>query len=391
MQLAQRINRLSSSPIRDILHVLERPDMISFAGGLPAADSFPALEKLSVSSATLQYGASEGDSALRERIALHLRDLGLRVDSEQIFILSGSQQGIDLVAKLFVERNTSIAIESPTYLAALQVFEFFGANFIPFHADQLGELENKAHPPRLLYVNPTFQNPSGLCYHAKQRQDLANLCNRLGTVLFEDDPYRELFYEPCERRPIVSYLKNEQWIYQSSFSKTFAPGLRLGYLVCSKSLTKYFSRLKQACDLHTNRLSQAIILEHYFTSANHTRLNELRDLYRHKRDRFNDYLKTYLGDIASWSRPQGGLFFWIALNPDIRIDTRALLAKTLEKNVAFMPGEAFYPEAPPASNHIRLNFSLANESQVDKGLRQLRRRLDDFATAQSINHLTVNC
>ena len=376
MQFARRINRLSASPIRETLRVLDKPGMISFAGGLPAEDSFPAMSLERVPRSSLQYGASEGDKDLRERIAEHLQTLGLDTGPEQVFILSGSQQGIDLTAKLLVEEGTPVAVEAPTYLAALQVFQLFGAEFIQYSAGELPTLPLESRPPRLLYVNPTFQNPTGYCYDAAERMQLAKLCERYETVLFEDDPYRDLVYDTCERQPIVSKLRHGEWIYQSSFSKTFAPGLRLGYLACSESLAKYFSRLKQATDLHTNRLSQHIVREQFFGTDNPRRLERLRNLYRDKRDTFDHYLHQHLDGLASWEKPKGGLFFWLRLKSENAIDTRVLLTETLKKNVAFMPGEPFFPVPPSAANQLRLNFSLATEQQVDQGLAMLRECLE---------------
>ena len=369
---AHRISRLSASPIRETLHLLDNPRMISFAGGLPTEESFPSLTLDKVPVSALQYGPSEGDFDLRQQIAKHLREIGFQVSPKQVFVLSGSQQGIDLVSKLFVEEGTNVAVEAPTYLAALQVFRFFGANFSEYSIHHLPTLDDTSAPPRLLYVNPTFQNPTGYCYAAKEREQLANFCEKGGIVLFEDDPYRDLVYESCERRPIATYIKNSDWVYQSSFSKTFAPGLRVAYLVCSTSLISYFSRLKQATDLHTNRLSQYIIREQYFKRDISEHLSCLQQIYRIKRDRFEYYLTKHLGDLSSWARPKGGLFFWLKLSSDSAIDTRSLLAKAIEKNVAFMPGEPFFPAEPLAANQLRLNFSLATEQQADHGLAILR-------------------
>ena len=382
---ASRISRLASSPIREILHVLEKPSMISFAGGLPAVDSFPSLDLTEVPASALQYGPSEGDRVLRERIAANLNSIGLVVEPEQVFVLSGSQQGIDLVAKLFIEKGVRVALEAPTYLAALQVFRLFGADFFEFSPNKPKALSNYSGSIPLLYVNPTFQNPTGYCYNAKQRVELAKICDTRDIVVFEDDPYRDLAYAACDTTPIVSSLQSDRWVYQSSFSKTFAPGLRIGYLVCGKPLTKYFSRLKQAADLHSNRLSQHLICRHFYNDEHAARLIALKNSYREKRDMFQHYLSKHLHSHAKWSVPQGGLFFWLDLTLPYAVDTRELLQMTIEKSVAFMPGEPFFADSVPARNQFRLNFSLASEQEMDEGLKLIRACIDDYGdkTARS--------
>lgn len=388
-QLAQRITRLTASPIRDILKVLERPRMISFAGGLPAVETFPDLRTFDAPSAALQYGPTEGDWHLRELIAENLAAIDLQVSPNQVLILSGSQQGIDLVAKLVVDNLTSVAVESPTYLAALQVFSLFGAKFETFSPNQLGHFSNDSINPAMLYVNPTFQNPTGYCYSQSQRKQLAEICDRKGTLIFEDDPYRDLAYDTTCRRPICSYSNAEHWVYQSSFSKTFAPGLRLGFLTCSEPLVKYLTHLKQAADLHSNRLSQHLIYQHLSDSNDKMRLLELVNTYRVKRDLFNRYLEQHLGSLAEWTIPSGGLFFWLKLKTDPLIDTRQLLVETLKRNVAFMPGEPFFAHNQPAVGQLRLNFSLSSEREMDHGLSILAELIIDFREKNSRRRLTA--
>lgn len=368
-KLAARIARLEPSPIREILSVLERPGMISFAGGLPSAESFPPTSLDRVPPAAMQYGASEGDSDLRELVARELGQRGLHCDAEQVLILSGSQQGIDLVAKLMIETGTRVAVESPTYLAALQVFRLFGAEFVTFNSQSLRKLS--VERPALLYVNPSFQNPTGYCYNLDERQAVAASCARDGTILFEDDPYRDLVYEPCDRTPICALAGDAGWVYQSSFSKTFAPGLRLGYLACSKDLVPYLTRLKQAADLHSSRLSQRLVVAHLTSTNRATHLRNLVEIYDHKRRRFDHYLQRYFGDIARWEVPQGGLFFWLHLKGHEPIDTRKLLPRAIDNDVAYMPGEPFFASDPGVGNAFRLNFSLASEAQMDTGLARL--------------------
>ena len=360
---------LHPSPIREILSVVNRPGMISFAGGLPAVDSFPQFSLDAMPQHILQYGPSEGEWELRQRIAEELHGRGLKCTAEQVLILSGSQQGIDLVAKLFIDPGTAVAVESPTYLAALQVFRYFGARFVAYDAEVLDVQALLREKPSFAYAIPTFQNPSGRCLDASQRNALADACDTARLPLFEDDPYCDLVYDPCERTPVCALLQQAPWIYQGSFSKSLAPGLRLGYLVASPDLLPFLTRLKQSADLHSNRVSQWLVLQKLNDSEYSKRLEELVENYRQRRNSFEGALCRHFGDIASWLTPPGGLFFWITLNRCI--DTRLLLPKAIEAGVAFMPGEPFLPMQVTSCGQLRLNFSHASEEQADSGLRKL--------------------
>ncbi len=361
---SNRIQDLKSSPIREILSVINQPGMISFAGGLPASESFPSLSLHNIPNSALQYGASEGDEALRIQVAQEMAAIGLHCKPEQVLILSGSQQGLDLVAKLMIDQGTQVAVESPTYLAALQVFGFFGAKFVPITASVL---------PNLTYAIPSFQNPSGHCMSLAQRQDLARRCDQSNSLLLEDDPYRDLVYDDCHRTPVCAWLKSAPWVYLGSFSKTMLPGLRLGFLVASENLITPLTRLKQAADLHSNRLSQWLVLGLLQHPERTQRMAQLIANYRHKRDAFDDRLKHYFSEFANWDTPAGGLFYWITLKETNKgkTDTRALLPRAIEQGVAFMPGEPFMPFSSSPTGQIRLNFSHASEAQMDAGLKKL--------------------
>lgn len=366
-KFAKRIDRLTPSPIRDILHVIDQPNMISFAGGLPADDCLPHIDEVSIDPSQLQYGASEGDGALRQKIASELAGRGLQVDADNVLVLSGSQQGIDLVAKLLVEPGATVAVESPTYLAALQVFSLFGANYVDFTPQQPQALLNGADT-RLVYTIPSFQNPTGHCYSSEQRQALLDACAQTDAVLFEDDPYGELAFDECDTKPLCAMIKSGSWVYQSSFSKTLAPGIRLGYLTASSDLMPKLIQLKQAADLHSNRVGQQIALALLNAPDRQSRMQNLIAHYRGKRDTFNRVLEAHFGDIADWSLPAGGLFFWLTLRSDVALDTRALLPLAIEQGVAFMPGESFYADGQAGRNTFRLNFSQASVDEAERGL-----------------------
>jgi DNA-binding transcriptional MocR family regulator len=343
--------------------------MVSFAGGLPAAETFPAINTDAIPRCLLQYGPSEGDPDLRQAVAEDLRAIGLRCAREQVLILSGSQQGIDLVAKLFIDPGTAVALESPTYLAALQVFRFFGANFLPFDPGQPGAAWPKGAQPSFVYAIPTFQNPTGRCYTTAEREALRHFCDETEVTLFEDDPYRDLVYDDCDRTPVCARIERASWIYQGSFSKSLAPGLRLGFLAASPHLVPYLTRLKQAADLHSNRVSQWQVLQLLRDAGRDERLAGVVAAYRRKRDHFAMALERHFGNLATWRVPPGGLFFWLSLAR--HMDTRTLLPEAIRRGVAFMPGEPFYPDLPDGCGALRLNFSHASEEQIERGLPML--------------------
>lgn len=363
-RLSIRTADLHASPVREMLSVSQRPGMISFAGGLPSPDSFAGLELPPPPGELLQYGPTEGEPELRAKIAEQLAGLGIDSALDRVLILSGSQQGIDLVGKLVVDAGSGVAVESPAYLAALQVFRFFGARF---------EILDRADPgagwaqaaPAVAYVTPTFQNPTGGCWSADERRALAQACDAHDVILFEDDPYRDLVYEPCERRPVCAQVKTASWVYQGSFSKTVAPGLRLGFLTASEDIFPLLVRLKQAADLHTNRLSQWMVLQYLNDPDRDARMARIAALYRGKRDVFAQALERHLGGLATWSTPPGGLFFWVTLNG--AVSPEALLKRALERGVLFTPGSHFLAQGG-ACQALRLNFSLAAPEAAERGL-----------------------
>lgn len=380
-QLSERISRLTSSLVREILAAAQAPGMISFAGGLPSADAMPTLRDSESAQDWLspvfnQYGQSEGEPLLRARLADWLAESGLKVSPQHTLVVSGSQQGIDLVAKLFIDPGTPILCEAPTYLAALQAFQLFGANCIglPLTDEgidpaQLAQMI-ETHKPRAIYLIPTFQNPSGHCYSAANRRAIAEVLDHYGLPLIEDEPYRELMYDAVDRTPICSLLKRAPWIYLGSFSKTLWPGWRVGFLAASDDLFPHLLRLKQAGDLHTNRPGQIRIANWLVCNERDNDLVHLRNTYVKKRDAMNIALENSFGHLADWKTPAGGLFFWLQLRN--AIDTRPLLKTALANNVAFMPGEAFYPaSSAPKFGTMRLNFSHANSVDMKIGLEKL--------------------
>lgn len=375
MAFSERVTRLKSSLIREILAAAQRPEVMSFAGGLPAESMLPALNWDDMPLNIGQYGMSEGEPQLRELLAAEARALGVPCQANQVLVVSGSQQTLDLAAKLYIDQGTPILLEGPTYLAALQIFQLFGADCltVPLEDDgpDLAALRAKLerHRPAFIYLIPTFQNPSAVRYSEAKRDAVATLLDEFGVTLIEDEPYRELTFDGASARPIVSRLHKASWIYTGTVSKTLLPGLRVGYLIASPDLFPHLLKLKQSADLHTNRVGQWQAMQWIGTPNYQQHLVELRRFYRERRDGFQAALERHFSELADWQVPQGGLFFWLTLKQPL--DTRTLLAPALAQNVAFMPGEPFFSEPDQHLGSLRLNFSHIDPSRLDEGLMRL--------------------
>ncbi|XEG74873.1 PLP-dependent aminotransferase family protein [Pseudomonas sp. abacavir_1] len=387
MAFSERIARLKSSLIREILAAAQRPEVMSFAGGLPAEPMLPKVEWADMPASMGQYGMSEGEPALREAIAAEARALGVPCDASQVLIVSGSQQTLDLASKLFIDPGTEVLLEAPTYLAALQAFQLFGADCVtvPLGAEgpDVAALRQRLeqHKPAFAYLIPTFQNPSGVRYSEERRDEVAALLDEFGVILIEDEPYRELVFDAGSATPLVSRLKKASWIYTGTVSKTLLPGLRVGFLIATPDLFPHLLRLKQSADLHTNRIGQWQALQWFGTEAYRGHLAELRDFYRIRRDAMQVQLEEHFADLAEWNVPQGGLFFWLTLKQPL--DTRGLLDKALQQNVAFMPGEPFFTDPDANPGHLRLNFSHVAPERLGEGLRRLAAVIREAQAAQS--------
>ncbi|WP_323168042.1 PLP-dependent aminotransferase family protein [Pseudomonas atacamensis] len=375
MAFSERVSRLKSSLIREILAAAQRPEVMSFAGGLPAETMLPKVEWDEMPLSLGQYGMSEGEPALREALAAEARALGLECEASQVLVVSGSQQTLDLAAKLYIDKGTEILLEAPTYLAALQIFQLFGADCltVPQEADgpNLAQLRKRLeqHRPAFIYLIPTFQNPSAVRYSEAKRAAVAALLDEFGVTLIEDEPYRELTFDGGSAKPIAARLRKASWIYTGTVSKTLLPGLRVGYLIASPDLFPHLLKLKQSADLHTNRIGQWQALQWIGSQKYQQHLSELRDFYRQRRDAFQLALEMHFTDLAEWNMPQGGLFFWLTLKRPL--DTRTLLDEALANDVAFMPGEPFFPEPDKHHGHLRLNFSHIDPARLDEGLKRL--------------------
>lgn len=387
MAFSERVSRLKSSLIREILAAAQRPQVMSFAGGLPAEAMLPKVDWADMPVSIGQYGMSEGEPALREALAMEAGKLGVQCEASQVLVVSGSQQTLDLAAKLYIDKGTEVFLEAPTYLAALQIFQLFGANCItvPLEADgpDVVQLRTRleAHRPAFIYLIPTFQNPSAVRYSEAKRDAVAALLDEFGVTLIEDEPYRELTFDGGSATPIVSRLKKSSWIYTGTVSKTLMPGLRVGYLIASPDLFPHLLKLKQSADLHTNRIGQWQALQWIGSERYQQHRSDLRDFYRVRRDAFQVALHTHFADLADWTEPQGGLFFWLKLKQPL--DTRTLLNAALANDVAFMPGEPFFPEPDKHHGYLRLNFSHIDPARLDEGLGRLAAVVREAQAAQA--------
>ena len=400
---AQRTKNVKSSIIRELLKLTTNPDIISFAGGLPAPEVFPVerfreacdrvLATQSTATAALQYGPSEGYKPLRELIVAQMAKYGILATVDNVLITSGSQQALDLIAKLFINRGDRILVESPTYLGALQAFDLMGAEYVTVPIDGQGLqsrlLEGALRSgPKFMYVLPNFQNPGGVTLSEDRRMQLVWLSDKYGIPIIEDDPYGQLRYEGEHLPPLVvldrtnvardsGYLLGNV-IYLSTFSKVLAPGLRLGWIVAPPDVIARLSQLKQSADLHTSTFAQMIAYEVARDGFLDEHVKLIRRVYGERRNTMLEALQDYFPAEVSWTHPKGGLFLWVTLPSGI--DTMKLLDTALRQDVAFVPGEPFYPGGEDGS-HMRLNFSNATPEQIREGIRRL-----SIAVAHELEH-----
>lgn len=383
---AQRAARMNPSALREILKVTERPGVLSLAGGLPAPECFPveALREAAdrvlseTPGAALQYAASEGFGPLRDWVAAHLRAQGMSVSTDQVLITSGSQQGLDLVAKVLVDAGAPVAVEDPTYLGALQAFSPFEPRFVAVDGDAEGprpealrQLPRQAPGCRFLYVVPSFQNPTGRLLSAARRDELVEAARSAGVPLLEDNPYGELWYDTAPPAPLAA-----RWpqgvIYLGSFSKVLAPGLRLGYLVAPPELFPKLLQAKQAVDLHTPGFNQRIVHEVLKTGLLDWHLPQVRERYRQQRDAMQQALTRHLPPGAEWRQPGGGMFFWVRLPSGC--DAVALFEAAVSAGVAYVPGDTFYARQPDR-RCMRLSFVTLSAGEIDSAVATLGRVL----------------
>jgi 2-aminoadipate transaminase len=393
--VSTRALRMKSSVIRELLKITLLPDIISFAGGLPAPEAFPvrdfddACEWVLAHDAelALQYGPTEGYPPLKEYLIEAMAKYEIPAVEGNILFTNGSQQALDLLGRAFVNVGDTIIAGSPTYLGALQAWDVYGPKYAPIQLDGQGmrmdQLEEalRANPgAKFIYVMPNFHNPAGTTMPLDRRLRLVELAAEHGAFIVEDDPYGELRYEGDDVTPITA-LHKENTIYLSTFSKTLAPGLRLGWIVAPERAMTKLIHAKQGMDLHTSSLIQHITYDICQRGILRAHVRKIRKIYRERRDLMLQCMEEHLPAEARWTRPQGGLFLWVQL-PEC-IDTHELLEVAVEEKVAFVPGYAFYPGGSDGHNCMRLNFSNARPEMIELGIERLGRAIKRYLAEAS--------
>jgi 2-aminoadipate transaminase len=388
---------MKGSAIRELLKLTERPDVISFGGGMPAPDVFPTEEFRDAcvkvlrdqGAQALQYGPTDGYLPLREMIARHSAHFGIEVTPENILITSGSQQALDLIGKIFINPGDRILVECPTYLGALQAWNAYGAEYVSVQSDQDGmiisELESALrYGPKFIYSLPNFQNPTGITYSLERRQKLVELADRYGVPIVEDDPYGQLRYEGENLPSIVNLdckirAKNDYYsgnvIYLSTFSKTLAPGIRLAWVIAPPEVINKMVTVKQGTDLQTPTFTQIVAYEVARNGFIDKHVVKIREVYTERRDIMLEELAKNMPEGVKWTHPKGGLFLWVTL-PDY-MDTSIILNDAIAEKVAFVPGESFFPNGG-GKNTMRLNFSNARPEKIREGMQRLGRVIKKY-------------
>jgi 2-aminoadipate transaminase len=382
--LAQRAHKMNPSVLRELLKVTEQPGIINLAGGLPSPQTFPieaiaqATQKVLTEDGqgALQYAASEGYGPLREWVAADLRQQGLTVQAAQVLITTGSQQGLDLVAKVLIDAGAKVLVERPTYLGALQAFAPMEPQIVSVASDEEGvvaqDLRTQAPGARFAYLLPNFQNPTGRSMSEARRAEVIQVAQGTGLPLLEDNPYGDLWFDQAPPAPL-SARHPEGCIYLGSFSKILAPGLRLGYLVAPAPLYPKLLQAKQAADLHSPSFNQRIVFEVIHNGMLTSHVPRIRALYKAQRDAMLAALtREMTGLDVHWTCPQGGMFVWLQLPP--ALDAAALLPQAVKAGMAFVPGSAFYADRPQ-HNTLRLSFVTADRPAIDQAIQILAQLL----------------
>ncbi|MFJ7307609.1 aminotransferase-like domain-containing protein [Peribacillus frigoritolerans] len=382
-KFAERARLVKSSETREILKVTERPEVISFAGGLPAPELFP-VENLKIAcnavldeegAASLQYGTTEGYIPLREAISQRMKGIGINSTIENVLITSGSQQAIDLTGRLFINEGDTIICESPTYLAAINAFKSYDAKFVEVVMDDDGmvmdELEKKLnnHPDtKFIYTIPDFQNPTGRTLKLERRKRMIELANQYDVLIVEDNPYGAVRFAGEELPPVKHFDTENRVIYLSTFSKIFTPGLRLGWICADESFIEKYVAFKQTADLHTDSLAQRITAKYMEIYDMEEHIKKIKAVYKTKCTEMMRSMKEFFPKNLSYSKPEGGLFIWVELPEGI--DSTHILTECLKNNVACVPGTPFFPNGTQ-KNTLRLNYSNMSNEKIIEGIKRM--------------------
>jgi len=383
VKYAKRMDYIKGSAIRELLKLTEQPEIISFAGGLPAPELFPIEEMKEVcvrvldtdGKAALQYSPTEGYMPLRKIIAERMKKSGVEISPEHILITSGSQQGLDFCGKVFLDEGDTVICESPSYLGALNAFKSYLPKFVEVEMDKDGmkmdELEKalQANPDaKFIYTIPDFQNPSGITMSVERRKKLVELAVKYNVPVVEDNPYGELRFEG-ERLPAIKHFDTEGMvIFLGTFSKIFSPGLRVGWVAASPEIVRKYVLVKQGADLQSNSMAQreaAAFVQMFDLDAH---INKIIEVYRKRRDLMIETMEKEFPEGFTFTYPNGGLFTWVEMPEGV--DAAEVLKKALEEKVAFVPGGSFYPNGGN-ENHCRLNYSCMPEDKIVEGITRL--------------------
>ncbi len=388
-RFADRIGKVKKSFIREILKVTADPAIISFAGGLPNPISFPIDE---IEAATkkvlredganaLQYSTTEGYLPLRQFIAeRYKKRFGLSADPNEILITNGSQQGLDLLGKVFLNKGDDVLIERPGYLGAIQALSIFEPNFhsVALHDDGVDiealETALQRHNPKLFYAVPNFQNPSGLSYTEENRRRAAEVLSRHNTFFIEDDPYGELRFRGSDSLSMKNFF-NEGTILLGSFSKIVSPAMRLGWVYAPKDIMEKLITAKQAADLHTNYFSQRVLYSYLAENDIDAHISKIKSLYKAQSDCMTESIEKYFPSSVKCTKPEGGMFMWVTLPEGLSsLDLFEIASK---KNVAFVPGDPFYVNAT-GTNSLRFNYTNADEKMIKEGIRRVAEAINEL-------------
>lgn len=380
-QIARHVTKLESSIIREILKISSKPGVINFAGGLPDPTLFPledmkwamtqAIEEFGPDA--IQYSLSRGITPLRELIAERANKRGTKTAVENIQITAGGQQGIELVARAFIEPGDYILTENPTYVGALQAFNYYRARYCTAGMDSEGLLIDQVkkcidkYRPKLIYTVSNFQNPTGITMSEQRRRDLLELAISHDIPIIDDNPYGNIRFTG-ESVPTLKGLGGDEVVALRTYSKVLAPGLRVGWMNGPADIMTHFEKVKQCTDLHTNTLCQAMIYEYVKAGKLEPHIQQIRANYSKKRDLMIKTLRETFPDGATWTEPEGGLFLWIELPP--QMSAKDLLPKAVERKVAYVYGEPFFPNGG-GENTMRLNFATATHEDICQGITRL--------------------
>ena len=386
--------RAKKSAIRELLKLTKEPGIISFAGGLPAPETFPVEELREVTEEVLkneaafalQYGTTEGDDLLREQLVKRYREMGLDITKENLVITTASQQSLDFLGRVFINKGDKVIVEFPSYLGALQAFNAFGANPIGIPSDEhgmdpklleakLAELKANGEQVKFMYIIPDFQNPSGVTMPEFRRKEIIEIAHKYHVLIVEDSPYRELRFEG-EAQPTIYQLDKEgTTITLGTFSKIFVPGFRIGWVIADPKIIDKFVTTKQSVDLCTPPFVQRIAARYMEKGLFSTKLGDIIKLYKHKKDLMMDSFEKYLPEGVKWTNPEGGLFLFVYL-PE-HMDAEKLFKIAIANKVAFVLGTVFYCDGS-GKNTLRINFSYCSDEQIVEGVKRLGQAIREY-------------